>query len=72
MGSLGILLNQKPRIMPNIFQKSTICQLGITFLEEGREFSYDFWYDDKKKEYPYGLQKLQRTNTGMKKKMYAF
>lgn len=49
----NILLNQKPGIMPNIFQESTICQLGITFLEEGREFSYDFWYDDKKKEYPY-------------------
>ena len=29
----NILLNQKPRIMPNIFQESTICQLGITFLE---------------------------------------
>lgn len=49
----NILLNQKPRIMPNIFQESTICQLGITFLEEGREFSYDFWYDDKREEYPY-------------------
>lgn len=49
----NILLNQKPRIMPNIFQESTICQLGITFLEEGREFSYEFWYDDKKEEYPY-------------------
>ena len=49
----NVLLNQKPRIMPNIFQESTICQLGITFLEEGREFSYDFWYDDKKEEYPY-------------------
>ena len=51
--AMNILLNQKPRIMPNIFQESTICQLGITFLEEGREFSYDFWYDDKKEEYPY-------------------
>ncbi|GFI27066.1 hypothetical protein IMSAGC012_02190 [Lachnospiraceae bacterium] len=49
----NILLNQKPKIMPNIFQDSTICQLGITFLEEGREFSYDFWYDDQKNEYPY-------------------
>lgn len=49
----NILLNQKPGIVPNIFQKSTICQLGITFLEEGRKFSYDFWYDDKKEEYPY-------------------
>lgn len=49
----NILLNQKSRIMPNIFQESAICQLGITFLEEGREFSYDFWYNDDKKEYPY-------------------
>ena len=49
----NILLNQRPRIMSNIFQESAICQLGITFLEEGREFSYDFWYDDKKEEYPY-------------------
>lgn len=51
--AMNILLNQKPRIMPNIFQESTICQLGITFLEEGREFSYDFWYDDKNAEFPY-------------------
>lgn len=49
----NILLNQKPSIVPNIFQKSGICQLGITFLEEGREFSYDFWYDTEEKEYPY-------------------
>lgn len=49
----NILLNQKPRILPNIFQESSICQLGITFLEKGRKFSYDFWYDDKKEEYPY-------------------
>lgn len=49
----NILLNQKPRIMPNIFQKSTVCQLGLTFLEEGREFSYDFWYDSENEEYPY-------------------
>lgn len=49
----NILLNQKPRLMPNIFQESTVCQLGITFLEEGREFSYDFWYDDKNEEFPY-------------------
>ncbi len=49
----NILLNQKTHIMPNIFQENTICQLGITFLEEGREFSYDFWYNDKNEEYPY-------------------
>lgn len=49
----NILLNHKPQLMPNIFQESTVCQLGITFLEEGREFSYDFWYDDKSEEFPY-------------------
>ncbi len=49
----NILLNQKPCMMSNIFQESTICQLGITFLEEGREFSYDVWYDEEKEEYPY-------------------
>lgn len=49
----NILLNHKPHLMPNIFLDSTICQLGITFLEEGREFSYDFWYDAKNGEYPY-------------------
>lgn len=49
----SILLNQKPNIMSNIFQKSEICWLGITFLEEGREFSYDFRYDVKNEEYLY-------------------
>lgn len=49
----NILLNHKPQLMPNIFQESTVCQLGITFLEEGRKFSYDFWYDDKSEEFPY-------------------
>lgn len=49
----NIFLNRKPQIMSNIFQESTMCELGITFLEEGREFSYDFWYDEGKEEYPY-------------------
>ena len=48
-----ILLNRKSDIMPNIFQEDRICRLGVTFLEEGREFSYDFWYDYEKGEYPY-------------------
>lgn len=49
----NILLNQKPRLMPNIFQESAVCRLGITFLEEGRKFSYDFWFDYKNEEFPY-------------------
>ena len=27
--------------------------MGISFLEDGKDFSYDFWYDTKKAEYPY-------------------
>lgn len=33
--------------------KNTVCRLGVTFLEEGREFSYDFWYDYNNEEFPY-------------------
>lgn len=46
-------LNQNPGIKSNIFTENTICQLGVSFLTEGREFSYDFWYNTVKKEYPY-------------------
>ena len=49
----NILLNREPKLMENIFQESSICEIGISFLEDGREFSYDFWYDTKKEEYPY-------------------
>lgn len=52
-GVKNALLNEEMGIMPNIFQDSVICELGISFLVEGREFSYDFWYDVEKKEYPY-------------------
>ena len=41
----GALLNRDISLMANIFQDSPICELGISFLMEGRKFSYDFWYD---------------------------
>ena len=47
------LLNRDFDIMPNLFHKNPICELGITFLWKGREFSYDFRYHVEKKEYPY-------------------
>lgn len=50
---VNVFLNQNPAIKSNIFTKSSICQMGISFLVDGREFSYDFWYDTMKKEYPY-------------------
>ena len=49
----NILLNREPKLMENIFQESSICEMGVSFLKDGREFSYDFWYDTKKEEYPY-------------------
>lgn len=49
----AILSNGKNEIMPNLFHQNPICELGITFLWRGREFSYDFHYDVKKEEYPY-------------------
>lgn len=35
------LVNQKSGIVTNLFHDNSICELGITFLWEGREFSYD-------------------------------
>ena len=48
-----ILLNKKPNLMPNLFSKNSVCELGITFLVEGREFSYDLHYDAQKEEFLY-------------------
>ena len=50
----NVLLNDKPSgLLSNIFTKSSICELGMTFLSSGRKFSYDFKYDTKKEEYVY-------------------
>lgn len=48
-----IMLNKKHGLMPNIFTKSSVCCLGITFLWHGREFSYDFKLDSKSNEFIY-------------------
>ena len=42
-----ILLNKKPNLVPNLFTENTVCELGVTFLSEGRKFSYDLHYDVK-------------------------
>lgn len=34
--------------MTNIFTESDVCELGVTFMASGREFSYDFKYDTEK------------------------
>ena len=48
-----ILLNKKPNLMPNLFTKNSVCELGVTFLAAGRKFSYDFKYDVDKEEFLY-------------------
>ena len=48
-----VLLNEKSGLMSNIFTKSDVCDLGVTFIASGREFSFDFQYDTKKGEYIY-------------------
>ena len=47
------LLNQKNGLMANLFSGSNICRLGISFLYDGRKFSYDFKYDCFNDEYIY-------------------
>lgn len=49
----NVLLNKTNGLMSNIFTKSDICELGITFLSAGRKFSYDFKYDVEKEEFVY-------------------
>lgn len=62
------LLNQDISLMSNIFQESPICELGISFLLDGREFSYDFWYDAEKQEYPYEkFMEIQKDKYGNEK-----
>ena len=48
-----ILLNKKTNLMPNLFSKNSVCELGITFLADGKKFSYDFKYDVEKEEFLY-------------------
>lgn len=49
----NILMHNPSQIVANIFTKNPISELGITFLHEGHEYSYDVKCDTEKKEYPY-------------------
>lgn len=49
----NVLLNKKSGAITNMFTDNPIYELGVTFLYEGREFSYDFKYNEAKKEYLY-------------------
>ena len=65
-----ILLNKKPNLMPNLFSKNSVCELGITFLAEGKEFSYDLHYDDQKEEFLYEkFSEIQKDQYGNEKEI---
>lgn len=49
----NVLLNEENDLMSNIFIDNDVCELGVTFLESERKFSYDFKYDVVKHEYLY-------------------
>ncbi len=49
----NVILNKQSGLMSNIFSKSDVCELGITFLSLGRKYSYDFKYDTVKEKYIY-------------------
>ncbi|MBW9146567.1 ATP-binding protein [Clostridium sp. CM027] len=48
-----VLINKKINVRSNIFNKSEISELGVTFLENSRKYSFDFKYDTKNKEFIY-------------------
>lgn len=48
-----VLLNKKNDLLPNLFTNDTVCEVGVTFMEQGRKFAYDFKYDAAGKEYLY-------------------
>lgn len=45
----NILLNRKPKLMENIFQESSICEIGISFWKMGEHFRMIFPMIQKKK-----------------------
>ena len=56
--------------MPNLFSKNSVCELGITFLAEGREFSYDLHYDAQKEEFLYEkFSEIQKDQYGNEKEI---
>ena len=65
-----VLLNKKSDLMSNIFTDNTVCELGVTFLESGREFTYDFKYDVKKEEYLYEVfTEIEKDQYGNEKEL---
>ncbi len=49
----NVLVNRGCSASNNIFSGNPVVELGLTFIFEGREFTYDFKYDTAKHEYVY-------------------
>ncbi|MBQ8976392.1 MAG: ATP-binding protein [Succinivibrionaceae bacterium] len=65
----NVLLNRENMIFPNIFSKNPICELGVTFLYDGRKFSYDFKYNRQKEEFIFeSFCEITEDNFGNEKK----
>ena len=47
------LLNENMHLKSNIFNESNICELGISFIYNEKNYSYEFKYDDLKLEFLY-------------------
>lgn len=45
----NIFLGRPPHIMDNLFTKNSVCELGVTFLQDNGFYSYDIKYDVKEK-----------------------
>ena len=43
----NVLLAKTAEVPPNLFTNNSVCSFGISFIEDGRVFSYDFKYDSK-------------------------
>lgn len=48
-----ILLNKKTELSANVFTGNSVCSLGVSFLSEGREFSFDVQYNAENGEFLY-------------------
>lgn len=63
-----ILLDRRISLIPNIFSKNSVCELGITFLYENKKYAYDFYYDTKKEEFIYEkFAEIQKDQYGNEK-----
>lgn len=65
-----VLLNKETRIMTNWFSDNPVCELGVTFLYRGREFSYDIKYNIDEKAYIYEkFEEIQKDKYGNEKRI---